>query len=145
MMMMIILWRYKCSKWKFRSAGILLKSQQGYTARKMARKINERSLYWYFTCIPAVWLKLDTALPHSLYSRRFLDSSFLSKVRSTCGNMSMAPSFLNRLLQAVSVVITICYCVLQQRSILIGSTVQDVIFSIPHFAKKLYLAGIELG
>jgi hypothetical protein len=38
--------------------------------------------------------KLDTELPNSLNFWCFLYSSFLSKVRSTYGNISMAPSFL---------------------------------------------------
>jgi hypothetical protein len=46
-------------------------------------------------------------------------------------------SNLNRLLQALRILIIVYSCVLQQRSTLIGSIVQDVIFSIPHFAKAL--------
>jgi hypothetical protein len=40
-------------------------------------------------CIPEVLFKIDTALPHSLHSRPFLDSPFVSEVRSACGNVSV--------------------------------------------------------
>jgi hypothetical protein len=61
----------------------------------------------WFVCISDVLLKSNTAVPHSLQSRRFLDPSFLNKARSTCGNISMAPSVLDRLLQALSDLIII--------------------------------------
>jgi hypothetical protein len=58
-------------------------------------KINEYStLINEFMCIHDVLLELDTALPHSLHSKCFLNSSFLSKARSTCGNSGMAHSFI---------------------------------------------------
>jgi hypothetical protein len=47
-----------------------------------------------FICIPDVLLILDTALPHSLHCRCYLGSTFLSKARFTCGDISMALSFL---------------------------------------------------
>jgi hypothetical protein len=55
-----------------------------------------------FVCIPDVLFKLYTALPHSLHFRCFHESSFLSKELSTCGDIRMAPSFLNRILQALT-------------------------------------------
>jgi hypothetical protein len=60
-------------------------------------------------CIPDDLLKLDTALPHSLHHRCFLDSCFLSKARSTCGNISKVPYVLNRVLQVQSALIIIQY------------------------------------
>jgi hypothetical protein len=47
-------------------------------------------------CARLTFYLIQTAFPHSLHSRCFLDSSFLSKVRSTSGNI-MAPSFLHQL------------------------------------------------
>jgi hypothetical protein len=52
-------------------------------------------------------LKLDTVVPNSLHSRCFLDSTFLSKERSTCDNINHAPSFLNQLLQVLCVLLMI--------------------------------------
>jgi hypothetical protein len=60
-----------------------------------------------FMCIPDVLLKLDKTLQHSLHFRCFLNLSFLSRAWSTCGKISMAPSFLNRLHQVLSVLIII--------------------------------------
>jgi hypothetical protein len=60
-----------------------------------------------FMCVPDVLLKLDTALPHSLHARCFLDLCFFNKTLSPCGNVSMVPFILNRLLQVPSVLIII--------------------------------------
>lgn len=77
----------QCSKWKFESVGILLKSKTSIYHQKMMEKDN---WVWHimitdFICIPNVLLQLDTVLLHSLHSRCSLNLSFLSKVWSTCG------------------------------------------------------------
>jgi hypothetical protein len=56
-------------------------------------------------CIHDGLLKLDTVLPHSPHSRWFLDSPFLSKARSTYGNISMV--WYESTTQALSVLIII--------------------------------------
>jgi hypothetical protein len=77
----------QCSKWKFESAGILLKSKTSIYRQKLMEKDN---WVWHilihdFICIPNVLLQLDTVLLHSLHSRCSLNLPFLSKVWSTCG------------------------------------------------------------
>jgi hypothetical protein len=71
-----------------------------------------------FKSIPDVVFKSDTALPHSLHSRCFLVSSFLS-VRSDL----LAPTSAWRFPFSIQVV-----------RILVG---ENVIFYIPHFAEPL--------
>jgi hypothetical protein len=71
----------------------------------------------------------------------FIQHLWYVNVSFTCRKILRAQSvYLNRLLQEVfsynNRPITYC-CVLQQWSTLTGSTVQDVIFTIPHFAKAL--------
>jgi hypothetical protein len=71
----------------------------GIEPRSPGRPARSQTLYWLsytgsrFMCIAHALLKLDVPLPHSLHSRCFLNSSFVSKARTTCGNISMAPSF----------------------------------------------------
>jgi hypothetical protein len=82
-----ILWNTQCSKWKFRSSGICIKSE--------TRLYCQNKWIWCilindFLCVPDILLKVVSVLTHILQSSCFLDSSFLSKVWSTCSNISMA-------------------------------------------------------
>jgi hypothetical protein len=89
-----------------------------------------------FMRLPDVVLKSDTALPRSLLSRCFSDSSFLIKARSACGNISVAPSTVSS--AKCSCNNTALCCVLQGRSTLIGGcAVEDAISPTPHFDKAL--------
>jgi hypothetical protein len=112
-----------------------LRPKPEYAVRKMVKD----NWIWYILtndimCIPDVLLELDTALPHSLRCKFCLNSSFMSKTPSSAYQRG---TFLSESTTS-SAKCSYSYCCVLQLLTLTGSTVQDVIFSVPHFAKPIF-------